>query len=408
MENQFNLTIDSLVYEGFGLGRLPDGKAVFVPFVLPGEEVIAEVIEEKPGHVRAKLLSVEKPHNKRIEPRCVHFGSCGGCHYQHIPYEIQLQFKEKIFKEQLQRIAGLNDPNVSLVVPSRNEWNYRNSLTFELNRSGKLCFSDIYHNQSFAVSECHLPMAEIGRAWHLAEFEPGVDIQRVEYRVNMDDHLLLVLQGGGAEMPELSSEATMSIVHIQNGEELVVAGDGFLTMLVSGREFKVSANSFFQTNFSGAETLVEKIVQIITREKPKHLLDLYCGVGLFSAFLAEQVSTISAVEFLPSVCDDFSENLDEFENISLFQGKAEHIMPYLDADFDCILVDPPRAGLKKEVVNSIISRDTELLIYVSCNPATLARDAKYLLSAGYHLESSTIVDMFPQTFHMESINIFKK
>jgi 23S rRNA (uracil1939-C5)-methyltransferase len=408
MENEFKLTIDSLVYEGFGLGRLPDGKAVFIPFVLPGEEVIAGVIEEKPGHVRARLLSVVKPHAKRIKPRCGHFGYCGGCHYQHIPYELQLQFKEKIFREQLQRIAGLNDPTVSLVIPSKEKWNYRNSLTFELDRGGKLCFSDIYHNQSFAVTECHLPMAEIGRVWQLAEFEPGVDVRRVEYRQNKDGSLMMVLQGGGVDMPELSSEATLSIVHTQNNEEVVIAGDGFLNMPVSNREFIVSANSFFQTNFSGAEALVEKVVEIIQLKKPEHLLDVYCGVGLFSAFFADQVKTISAIEFSPSACSDFSENLDEFDNISLFQGKAEQIMPYLDADFDCILVDPPRAGLKKDVVSSIITRDPELLIYVSCNPSTLARDTKFLATAGYRLDSSILVDMFPLTFHIESINVFKK
>jgi 23S rRNA (uracil1939-C5)-methyltransferase len=209
-------------------------------------------------------------------------------------------------------------------------------------------------------------------------------------------------------MPELSSEATLSIVHTQNNEEVVIAGDGFLNMPVSNREFIVSANSFFQTNFSGAEALVEKVVEIIQLKKPEHLLDVYCGVGLFSAYLADQVKTISAIEYSPSACSDFSENLDEFDNISLFQGKAEQIMPYLDADFDCILVDPPRVGLKKDVVSSIITRDPELLIYVSCNPATLARDTKFLATAGYRLDSSILVDMFPQTFHIESINIFKK
>ena len=408
MENEFKLTIDSLVYEGFGLGRLPDGKAVFVPFVLPGEEVIAGVIEEKPGHVRARLLSVEKPHAQRIKPRCDHFGLCGGCHYQHIPYELQLHYKTEIFREQFQRIAGLNDPNIGLVIPSMERWNYRNSLTFELDRGGKLCFSDIYHNQPFAVTECHLPMSEIGRVWQLAEFEPGVDIRRVEYRQNIDDSLMMILQGGGSDMPEMSSEATLSIVHIQNNEEVVIAGDGFLNMPVNSREFIVSANSFFQTNFSGAEALVEKVVEIIQSKKPEHLLDVYCGVGLFSAFLADQVKTISAIEYSPSACNDFSENLDEFDNISLFQGKAEQIMPYLDADFDCILVDPPRAGLKRDVVSSIITHDPGLLIYVSCNPSTLARDTKFLATAGYRLDSSILVDMFPQTFHIESINVFKK
>ena len=246
MKKEFKLTIDSLVYEGFGLGRLPDGKAVFIPFVLPGEEVIAEVIEEKRGHVRAKLLSVEKPHPKRIQPRCVHFGNCGGCHYQHIPYELQLEFKRRIFIEQLQRIAGVKEPIVDGVIPSNPVWNYRNSLQFGLNNQAKLCFADIYENKLFQVLECHLPMLEIGKMWPQVDFESGLDVDRVEFRQNPESDLMLVIQGGGKDMPEMSSEASMSIVHLQGGEQVVIAGYDNLTMpKFSGFSRLFLPNQFF-------------------------------------------------------------------------------------------------------------------------------------------------------------------
>ncbi len=406
MEKQFRLTIDSLVYEGSGMGRLPEGKAVFIPFVLPGEEVIAETVEEKRGYVRARLISVEKPHPRRIQPCCIHFGICGGCHYQHIPYDLQLEFKQAIFREQLQRMAGLDDPFITNAIPSKNEWIYRDSLQFGLDREAKLCFADIYTNELFPVHECHLPMQEIGRMWPQVDFEPGLDLDRIEFRQNWDEDLMLVIHG--KEMPEMSSEATMSIVHIQDGEELVIAGDDHLTMTVRGRHFDVSAGAFFQTNFSGADALVESVISIIEAEKPENLLDVYCGVGLFSAFLADKLKTIVGVEYSPSACSNFSENLDEFDNVSLYQGRAEQILPGLKMDFDCILVDPPRSGLKKEVTHAIIENSPELLIYVSCNPATFARDTKHFISAGYNLESSTLVDMFPQTFHIELVNLFKK
>ncbi|MBM3136877.1 MAG: class I SAM-dependent RNA methyltransferase [Chloroflexi bacterium] len=403
MENLIKLTIDALVYEGFGFGRLPDGKAVFIPFVMPGEEVIGEVIEEKPGHIRARLLSVEKPHPQRIQPRCAHFGVCGGCHYQHIPYELQLEFKKAIFKEQLQRIASLDDSVVKMVIPSALEWNYRNSLQFGLDDHAKQCFTDIYLNEFFAVQECHLPMDEISQVWPLTEFEKGVDIDRIEYRQNEEGYLMMVLSGSGLKMPEMTSETTLSIVHMLNNEELVVAGENFLDMSIKGRNFRVSANSFFQTNYSGAESLVDVVTEIINMEKPEKVLDVYCGVGLFSAFLADSVKSISGIEYSPTACDDFTENLDEFDNVSLYQGKAEMILPGLRRDFDCILVDPPRAGLRREAVDAIIKLDARSLIYVSCNPSTLARDINHFREAGYRLESSTILDIFPQTFHMESI-----
>ena len=408
LENQFRLTIDAMVYEGNGFGRLPNGKAVFIPFVLPGEEVIAEVVDEKPGHIRARLVSVEKPHPQRIQPRCVHFGTCGGCHYQHLPYALQLEIKKEILREQLQRLAGLENPMIDAAIPSTSEWNYRNSLQFGLNQQAQLCFSDMAENQLFPVSECWLPMAEIGKIWPLAEFEPGLDIERIEYRQNLEGDLMMVLSGVGEEMPEMASEATLSIVHSRGDEQIVIAGDSFLTMPVKGRQFRVSAGSFFQTNFSGASALVDRVLDIARRERPRNLLDVYCGVGLFSAFLADSVSTITGVEYSPLACDDYAENLDEFDNITLYQGKAEHILPSLPKGFDCMIVDPPRAGLHREMVAAIISHDPGLLIYVSCNPATLARDAKSLFEAGYRLESCTLVDMFPQTFHMESVNLFTK
>ena len=137
-------------------------------------------------------------------------------------------------------------------------------------------------------------------------------------------------------------------------------------------------------------------------------MDVFCGVGLFSAFLADRVEQIIGIESSPTACEDFAVNLDEYDNVSLYQGKAENILTSINENPDCVIVDPPRSGLKRETALSIIGKSPRLLIYVSCNPSTLARDAKYLNEAGYKLESSTLVDMFPQTFHIESVNIFTK
>ena len=403
-----SLKIESLVYEGYGLSRLPDGKAVFIPFVLPGEQVQVRVIEEKRGHAIAELVSVEKPSPERIPPRCVHFGICGGCHYQHIPYNEQLDFKKAIFIEQLQRMAGIKAPIFSNVIPSTPEWNYRNSLQFNLNNQGKLCFSDFYNNQLFEVKECHLPLTQIGEVWPLAEFESGIDIERVEYRQNGEGELIMVMRGGRRQMPELASESALSIVHQFGDDGIILTGDGYLVMSIKDREFKVSAGSFFQTNFSGAEALLNCVSSAVKENNPLSILEVYCGVGLLTSFLADSAETIASIESSNLASEDFIENLDAFDNISLFQGKAENILPNLEGQFDCILVDPPRAGLKREVTQAIIKKSPAVLVYVSCNPSTLARDTKHLAYSGYHLESSTIVDMFPQTFHIESVNIFRK
>ena len=137
-------------------------------------------------------------------------------------------------------------------------------------------------------------------------------------------------------------------------------------------------------------------------------MDVYCGVGLFSAFLADDAEAVFAIEYSPTACDDFAVNLDAYDNVSLYQGKAEIILPILEAKPDCIIVDPPRSGLKREATQAMAEKSPRLIIYVSCNPSTLARDVKHLSEAGYQLVSSTLIDMFPQTFHIESVNVFLK
>ena len=401
-------TVERVVYGGLGMGQSPHNMAVFVPFVMPGEVVSAKVIKEKPSYARAELLSVDRPHPQRLSPPCPHFGTCGGCHYQHIPYGLQTEFKRQIFIEQLQRLAHINKPFIRAVIPSKLEWGYRNSLQFSLNKQGNLCFADIYTNKLFPVQECYLPMEEVDHIWRLTEFEEGVRVQRVEFRQNQIGNLMMILHGGGKQPPQLASESRLSIVHLDGNDVIVMAGEGSLQMEAFQRQFKVSAASFFQINFSAAEALAKEVVNIIQVEGISHLLDVYCGVGFFSALLAGALESLTGVESSASACGDFVENMDEFDNVTLFQGKAEHILSELPPDYDGILVDPPRSGLKEEVIQSIIRLCPKLLVYVSCNPATLARDAKRLIKGGYRLESSTIVDMFPQTFHIESINVFKR
>ena len=257
MNELIPLKIQSLVYGGYGLSRMPDGKAVFVPFVLPGETVEARILEEKKGHVLAELVNIIEPHPQRILPRCKHFGKCGGCHYQHIPYELQLQYKKSIFIEQLQRIAGIETPIINDFLPSRQEWGYRNAMQFSLSEKGKLCFSDFSRNDPFEVLECHLPMPEINSFWPQIDFDPGSRIERVEVRQNQDGDLMLIMRGSDEELPEMETEAPVSIVHLGKTDQVVMAGDDFLVMRIKEKNFKVSAGAFFQTNLDGANDLVD-------------------------------------------------------------------------------------------------------------------------------------------------------
>jgi len=219
---------------------------------------------------------------------------------------------------------------------------------------------------------------------------------------------MLVLESESPEPPEMDLEAGLSVVHITSGDAVVMAGDPYLVVKVKERAFRVSAGSFFQVNTSMAEKMVEYLLENLSVSDQTNLLDLYCGVGLFSAFFAGKVSRIIGIESSASACQDFEANLDEFENVELYEAPAEAVLPELDLQADVIIADPPRAGLDKRVLDAIITIGPKILAYISCDPSTLARDARRLIAGGYHLSRVTPFDLFPQTFHIESISFFEK
>lgn len=408
MDNLIQLEIQSLVYEGSGFARLPDGRAAFIPFVMPGEQVTARLREEKKGFVLADMVSVDKPHPQRMAPRCPHFGDCGGCHYQHIPYELQLEIKKKIFVEQLQRLAGIEDPHLEKIIASTEQWNYRNSVQFQVSGEGQLCYANARENALFPVRECHLPMTAIQNLWPQLQFEPGSFTGRLELRQNADGEILLVFEGGESRVPALESEASISIVSLSGADTVVMEGEDHLVMQASGKPLLVSAGSFFQTNFYTAEALLAEVCKLVRDCGARRLLDVYCGVGLFSAFLAGEMEELAGIEASPNACRDFAVNLDEFDNASLYEGTAERILPLLDFKADTVILDPPRAGLRPEARRALEKLHPQNMIYVSCNPATLARDARHFVEQGYHLQRSILVDMFPQTYHIESVLLMSR
>ncbi len=403
----FEVTLSNLAYGGEAIGRLPDGRAVFVPFTLPGERVRAQLVEEKPGYARARLLEVLAPAAQRISPRCPHFMTCGGCHYQHMPYELQLEAKAAILREQLQRIGHFVDPPVEPVVPAPRPWNYRNHIQFHLTPTGRLGFQAAYGPEVVPVAECHLPEPAINETWPLLDIEPFPGLERVSFRAGADGDLLLVLESAGSQAPALSvEELPVSVVLLTPDQALVLAGSGFLEIEVLGKVFHVSAGSFFQVNTLMAEKMVQHLLDHLELDGQMTVLEVYCGVGLFSAFLAPRVGRLVGVEASPVAGEDFAENLAEFNHVELYEAAAEDVLPSLDFRPDLILVDPPRAGLGRRVLDEILRLRAPRLVYVSCDPATLARDARRLVAGGYRLQKITPFDLFPQTYHIESISFW--
>jgi 23S rRNA (uracil1939-C5)-methyltransferase len=404
----YEVTLATLAYGGDALGRLSDGRAVFVPFALPGETVRARAVDEKRGHVRAQLLEVLEPSPERIEPRCGHFRACGGCHYQHLPYEAQVRAKAGILRDQLQRIGKIEAPPVRPAVPCGGQWNYRNYVQFHLTPEGKLGYMGAGSERVVPITECHLPEAALNEIWPDLVFEPGLGLDRVSLRCGTDGETMLVLESDDPDIPEMESEAGLSVVHWFDGDAAVMAGESSLTLSVNGRPFRVSAGSFFQVNSDMAGKIVDHLAAILPVSRETVLLDVYCGVGLFSAFFAGRVGRVMAVESSASSCEDFLVNLGEFDNVELYESPAEEVLPLLTDHPPVAIVDPPRAGLEKRALDALQALGPDRLAYVSCDPSTLARDAARLIGGGYRLVQVTPFDLFPQTYHIESVSLFEK
>ncbi|MFZ5888753.1 MAG: class I SAM-dependent RNA methyltransferase, partial [Chloroflexota bacterium] len=288
MTPTFDIQLEKLTYGGEAMGRLPDNRAVFVPFGLPGERVRVRLTEEKKNFARGEIVEIIEPSPERIEAKCKHFGACGGCHYQHLPYERQLQAKRSILIDQLQRIGKIENPPVQPVVASPQPWNYRNHVQFHLTDEGQLGYvSPLLQGEGggvMEITECHLPEIPINELWTQLDFEPRTGIERVSLRLGADGERMLILESDSPQPPDLGIEADVSVVHLYEGNAVVMAGSDHILMRVLGRDFKVSAGSFFQVNTVMAEKMVEHLIAHLPITTSHTVLDVYCGVGLFSAF----------------------------------------------------------------------------------------------------------------------------
>lgn len=408
-DNIFEVDIISLVYGGDALGRLPDGRAVFVPGALPGERVRLKLVAGGQRFAKATLQEVLQPAAERIAPP--HPG-CPGCHYQHMTYAAQLSAKTAIVRDQFQRIAGVAQAPVADIVPSPLEWRYRNSAQFHMTAGGQVGFQEIGSHVVVPVEECALCVDALNEALPLLEFEEvPAGVERLQLRTGTGGEVMLIFESKVPEPPELTVDLPVSVVHLVSDENgstypVVMAGDDYLIMEVAGRAFHVSAGSFFQVNIPQTEALLRYLLEVLPLNPAASVLEVYAGVGLFSAFLAPRVALLTAIEFAASAVEDFAANLDEFDNVAIYSGAAEAILPELDLQPDLVLLDPPRAGLALAVLDALLRMAPAHIAYISCDPATLARDAKRLLAGGYRLNSVQPFDMFPQTYHIETVSLF--
>jgi 23S rRNA (uracil1939-C5)-methyltransferase len=380
------------------------GKVVFVPYVLPGEEVLVELTGDKAHYSRGRAVEIIAPSPDRVEPRCPHFGTCGGCQWQHIAYERQLTLHEEIIRSQLARIAHLADPPVRPILAAENPWCYRNHVQLHLDGEGQLGFLETDRHVVVPIRECHIMHPLLWNLFSSLEID-FPDLERVSLRAsNSTGERLLILETSGDVAPGVEVDSPVScVLLLPDGTPVTYVGESHITETVSGRSLRISATSFFQVNSSQVEQLLAAVTRCANLQGDEAVLDLYCGVGTFSLSLSDSGAKVIGIDTSESAIEDARYNSQGATNVDFLQGTVEELLPSLGEAPDVAVLDPPRQGLSKSALAALVGHAPPKIIYVSCDPATLARDIDRMVQSGYELVEVQPVDMFPQTYHVETV-----
>ena len=438
------LEVLDLAFGGKGVAKL-NGLVVLISNAIPGDIVKAKILKRKRSFAEAEVFEIIRESEKRTSPRCSHFGFCGGCVLQNLKYEHQLEYKTKQVRDSLVHIGGFTDVEVSPIIGSEKLYFYRNKMefSFDKNEQGELILGlhpRGRYDQVFDLKECFLQSEPCNRiiAWirgffrekklytyDLKKHEGFLRYLTIREGKNTSEVMvnLVTNKGDFAYQEEFAKGLTerfpqiTSVVRNINPrlatiavgeEEVLLSGKNFITEKVGDFNFDLSANSFFQTNSYQVEKLYDVVRGFCDLKGSENVLDLYCGTGTISIFLSPQAKKVIGVESLAQSVEDAQRNASKnnVSNCEFLCGEAKKVLSELitrGEKFDIVVVDPPRAGLHPDVVSYLSDIKIDKLIYVSCNPATLARDLKLFCERDYKIDQVQPVDMFPHTPHIETV-----
>jgi 23S rRNA (uracil1939-C5)-methyltransferase len=404
MAEQFALELEDMAHGGDAVGR-HQGKVVFVPFGIPGESVRVAVTRDRKRFAHARLLEVLSPSPQRVNPPCPYFGTCGGCQWQHISYETQLEYKRSIVRAQLQRIAGVNDTTVKPPIGMSQPWHYRNHVQFSVSHDGQLGFLAAGSHRAVPIEKCLVMHPLLEEMYEALDVEMS-DLSRLTLRAGIgtgDQMLIFEMEAG--QLPELEVEIPVSCVALwPDGTAITLVGNGHIEERLDSNTFRVSPRSFFQVNTQQTEGLITVVSAYLDSGPDDVLIDTYCGVGVFGVALAAQVAQVIGIEDNPASIADAKVNATDHTNITFIEGTAETVLPTLKGlAAPLVVLDPPRTGLANEALSAVVDLAPKRIVYVSCDPATLARDVGKFVASGYDLHVVQPIDMFPQTYHIECI-----
>lgn len=416
-----SLKIHGLGSGGEGVGY-HDGYAVFVDGALPGEEVKVQLIKCQKRHGQGKLLSLLNSSPDRVEPVCPLFGKCGGCQLMHLRYEKQLEMKRQRVIDALSRIAKISC-EVAPCLSSPSALAYRNKIQLPV-KEKKLGLYAASSHDLVEIEKCyiHCPMGEeiyqkIKGIIELSEI--ALRHVLIKSAVNTGEALVILVTDYGVEIHELAQKIMRAhpqikgvVQNVHEGPENVIlgktyqvlAGQGYVQEKLSHLLFKISPASFFQVNPSQAERLYAKALEMAGLTGKETVLDAYCGVGALSLFFAKSAKKVIGIEVVPQAIEDAKENAKQngIENVTFICQPAEKWTETVKG-VDVVLVNPPRKGCELSFLKKMVSLTPKRIIYISCDPATLARDLGCLSNLGYKIDEVQPFDLFPQTAHVESV-----
>lgn len=424
-----SLGIDSLAFGGNGVGRL-DGKAIFVPYAAPGDRLDCRIVRDKGRWAEAEIVNVRAPAPERIVPPCPVFGRCGGCQWQFLPYPLQAQWKERIFTDLLVRQAGVAAAAILPIVPAPVSYGYRSRVQFKCINTPAGFTLGFYRRGSHyveGISACPLAAAGINAllpqlqltiagssvASAIPQIDAGIDDRG---RVRLVVHTLPAAREAAAELLQplavkedfalfIQSGRKDGLMHVCGEEDLVIRCD------TPPLELAYAAGGFAQVNLDQNRALVAAVLAAANLRGGERLLDLYCGMGNFSLPLARRCAEVVGVEdYAPAIAQaKVNARKNGLGNTRFLARPAAGALTALSSGsgFDLVLLDPPREGAH-EVCRELLASRVSRILYVSCDPATLARDLKALVQQGYRLASSRPFDFFPQTHHIESLSVLER
>jgi 23S rRNA (uracil1939-C5)-methyltransferase len=399
-EETTQVQLHGMAHGGEAVGRLEDGRAVFVTGGIPGETVEIRITREKKRWARADLVSVIEASSDRVEPPCPFVGDCGGCQWQHISLERQRALKHEIILGQLQHLAGLEEPPVEATVGvgEADGFGYRNHVHLSVDHAGMTGYYRAGTREVVPVDSCRL-LHPLLREWQ-EQLPPLPGAKRLELRAGTRTFQRLALLRGYVD-DEAGEES------YQRGIPLGRAGEGEITEMVGTERFRISSKSFFQVNTDGAEKLVELALEMLELDEETSVVDAFAGVGLFTLPMARVARKVWAVERHPAAVRDLRFHANDFKDrIHIVGTDLQDAFTQLPGTADRVLADPPREGLGDDIAKGLLEMKPQKIVLVSCDPASLARDAKSLIDGGYTLQRVVPVDLFPHTYHIEAVAEF--